>query len=157
MGLAIKKINLTHAKIYIYICIYIYTHTNAHILAFNLTLHSLILPSRALHGINCGHFSDIVPGILSDICFGKFPLAFYLPVALILTCYLADLADILSPVYSSRFQVIAPFLRRISVEHIKIENSSKRRLSCGSSIAKEWASKPTHSWEPLCQSLEDEL
>ena len=137
--------------------IYIYTHKHKCTSCIEYDIHSLILPSRALHGINCGHFSDIVPGILSDICFGKFPLAFYLPVAFVLTCYLADLEDTLSPVYSSRFQVIAPFLRRISVEHIKIENSSKRRLSCGSSIAKEWASKPTHSWEPLCQSLEDEL
>ena len=52
----------------------------------------------ALHGIHSGQFSDILPGLLSDICSGNFPLAFCLPVELILTCYLAD---ILTPVWFS--------------------------------------------------------
>ena len=121
----------------------------------------------ALHGIQSSHFSDILPSILSDICFGKFPLACYLPVELILTCYLAEILTPFPFSLSSHCPIRKAHLQspqrwhewctRTPIEHIKIENSSESRLSWGSSFAKGWASKPTHSWAPLCQSLEEKL
>ena len=45
-------------------------YTNVHILALNPTY--VLTFYLALHSIHSGLFSDILPGILSDICFGKF-------------------------------------------------------------------------------------